>query len=105
MGSNVKLTGKVYRLVVNATTGTTQLVAAQTGKVIKVLQANFISAGTLTATFKTNTTAVTGDYSLVAQTPLVFNFSPIGHFETVAGDPLKITTNGTLNGILTYQIL
>lgn len=91
-----------------------ELVAAVTGKKIRVTSYVIMAAGTVNATFKSATTALTGAFPLVAQAgisapfcPPVASFGPNGYFETARGEALNLTLDaGTLvAGHLTYELV
>jgi hypothetical protein len=85
-------------------TGTTSIVAAVSGKKIAVV--SFLVTGTAnsTMTFKSATTAITGDMNLVsASLQLVGPYNPDAHFQTASGEALQITASaGTAAGYVTY---
>ena len=84
---------------------TTQIVAADATKKIKVLSYFLFSAGTNTVTLKRGTTKVAGEFAMTAGMPLGLSgsiFAPV--FATAANEALNITTSGTsqLSGHVTY---
>lgn len=90
---------------------TTELVAAVTGKRIRVIAvvANANVAGTVT--FKSATTAISGDFSLAATGGFVLPPVPeesaryYGWMDTAAGEALNVTTvTCTLDGVLVYSV-
>ena len=84
--------------------GTTTIVAAVTGARISVIAFLLTGTANSTMTFKSNTTAITGAMNLVsASLQLVGPYNPDGHFQTTAGEALKITASaGTASGYVTY---
>src|SRR5687768_9803 len=86
-------TQRIKRAVIDhATSGDNTLVAAVTGKRIRVLDIVLISAGTMTVRFESGAsgTALTGQMSVAAGTGFAPGFSPVGHFETAAGALLNM---------------
>jgi hypothetical protein len=84
---------------------TTQIVAADATKKIKVLSYFLFSAGTNTVTLKRGTTKVAGEFAMTVGMPLGLSgsiFAPV--FATAANEALNITTSGTsqLSGHVTY---
>ena len=92
--------------------GTTTIVSAVSGKRISVIA--FLVTGTenATMTFKSDTTSITGAMNLGISagmggqdtiSPLAGSWNPDGHFQTTAGEALKITASaGTAAGYVTY---
>lgn len=83
------------------------VVAAVTGKIIRVL---YFSTQTLvkqTCHWTSNATAITGamtDWNLLHYSP---GFCPVGHFETAAGEDLKINAvvSTTFGGYVVYVLV
>jgi hypothetical protein len=76
-----------------ATAATTSIVAAVTGKKIRVTAVTIICAGAQTVTFKSASTALGGAYSFAANGGMDVDRTPPNWFlETVAGQALQITT-------------
>ncbi len=98
-----------------ATMGDNTLVAAVTGKIIRVLSYNIVSAGSLTAKFQSaaSGTDLTGAMSMVVgvpntSPPPVFTSAGLqGQFECVVGELLNLNLSaGTqVSGYLTYQLI
>lgn len=90
-----------------STSGNNTLVAASAGRKIRVLSVNFIAADAVNATFKSGSVAVSGAYPLTAQSGAALGYSPVGHFETVAGQALVLTLDGAVqvSGCLTYVLV
>lgn len=91
-----------------ASNGNNTLVAAVTGKKIRVLSMQLTMSGT-TVTWAIQSgaggTALTGTMGPIAQgTTVVWPFSPVGHFETAAGTLLNLSLGGaqTVAGSLVY---
>jgi hypothetical protein len=91
-----------------ASNGNNTLVAAVTGKKIRVLSMHLTMSGTtVTWAFQTAAggTALTGTMGPIAQgQTVVWPFNPLGHFETVAGQLLNLSLSGaqTVAGSLVY---
>lgn len=89
-----------------ASSGDNTLVAAVTGKKIRVLALVLVSAGTVTARFESAAggTALTGQMTLAVNTGFVLPFNPLGWFETVAAELLNLELSGavSVDGCLTY---
>ena len=95
------------RAVISASSsGVSSLVAAVTGKKIRVLSLVLMAAGAVNVKFQSHTTPtdLTGLFPLAANGGFSIGFSPLGHFETVAGEQLDINLSGAVavGGCLTY---
>jgi hypothetical protein len=90
-----------------ASSGNNTLVAAVTGKKIRVLNYVLIAGGTVTATFQSGAggTALTGAMPFVANGGVAPGLDETGHFETAAGSLLNLSLNGAVqvSGHLKYQ--
>ncbi len=93
----------------NATSGDNTLVAAVTGKKIRVLDVVLISAGAMTARFESGAsgTALTGQMTLAAGTGFAPGYNPVGHFETAAGSLLNLELSAatSADGWLVYVLV
>lgn len=89
------------------------VVSLVSAKKIRVLTLTMVSAGTVSVKWQSSTsnstgagsnTDLTGLMSLVANTGMADVFSPVGLFETVAGEALKLNLNAAVqvSGYLTY---
>jgi hypothetical protein len=81
------------------------LVAAVTGKAIRVVAYSLSAAGAVTVKFQSNaTTDLTGTMSLVTGTPLPGLWNLNGHFQTNSGEKLNLVLGGAvqISGWLTY---
>lgn len=89
-----------------ATLGDNTLVAAVTGKKIRVVSAFLVAAGTVNARFESGAagTALTGQMNLVANTGFVLPFNPVGWFETASATLLNLELSAavSVDGSLTY---
>jgi hypothetical protein len=105
MASTTLSTGPVKYLSITAT-GTANIVAALTGKRIRILTMA-LSAGAAGATWQFNTgggDAITGVHVLAANGVFTVNSSGLGLGETSTGGALELAvTSGALNGSITYQ--
>lgn len=95
-----------HAIIDAATLGDNTLVAAVAGKKIRVLDIVVVSAGTMTIRFESGAsgTALTGQMTVAAATGFAPGFSPIGHFETAAGQLLNMELSGatSADGWLRY---
>jgi NAD(P)H-dependent flavin oxidoreductase YrpB (nitropropane dioxygenase family) len=103
-----RATQEVKRAVINAASSDNTLVAAVTGKKIRVLAALFTLAGTTpTARFESGTggTALTGVMAPTAGSVIHLPYNPLGWFETAAAELLNLELTGTspsAQGVLVY---
>lgn len=91
--------------VVNATSsGLNVIVAGVAGKKIRVLNWYIVSSGGVTAIWQSNVTAVSGPMPLVASSGAHAGEAVLGHFETIAGEPLVLNLSGAtlVGGSITY---
>lgn len=102
---SAKLTPK-FAVIDAATNGDNTIVAAVSGKKIRVLSLFLMSAGTVNTRFESGAggTALTGQINLVAQTGYVLPHNPYGWFETAAGSLLNLELNAavSVDGSLSY---
>lgn len=96
-----------YAVIDAATSGDNTIVAAVTGKKIRVLSYVLVSAGTVTARFESGAggTALTGQMTMAVNTNHVAPFSPVGHFQTAEGALLNLELSGavSVDGYLVYE--
>ena len=96
-----------YVKISGNTNGDNTLVAAVSGKKIRVLGLSLMSAGTVNLTFQSGAggTAISGAYPLTAQAGMVLPPCALGYMETAAGALLNMRLDaGTLVvGTLTYE--
>lgn len=99
------LTPKFANITASAS-GVTTLVAAVTSKKLRVLQIVLIASGTVNVKFQSHVTPtdITGLLYLTTNTGFAPGYSPIGHFQTVAGEALDINLSAAIavGGYLTY---
>ena len=99
-----------YAVIDDALSPDNTLVAAVSGKKIRVLGFFLVAAGAVTARFESDTggTALTGQMTLGAGDPFVSTgFCPLGWFETLAGELLNLELSATnsVDGALTYTLV
>lgn len=91
-------------IAATTTSGDNTIVAAVSGKKIRVLNYVVLSSGNSTITWESNnTTALSGAMNTQAMDQLVSGYSSDGHFETVAGEALTAAIGGNAyQGHLSY---
>ena len=96
-----------YASISGASSGDNAIVAAVTGKKIRVLSYAIVGAGAVSAKFRSGTTDITGAMSFAANGGAAVGFSPVGHFETAAGSALNVNLSGAVAvaGHLTYILV
>jgi hypothetical protein len=101
-------TQRIKRAVIDgATSGDNTIVAAVTGKKIRVLSCLAIMTGTaVTIRFESGAggTALTGQMQPTQGGGFVLNHNPLGWFETASGELLNMELSGaqSVDGVLTY---
>lgn len=100
--------GPVKYAAVNTAAGDYTVVAAVTGKRIRVLAGMIAVDADQTISFEDGTggTALTGLIPLTGdERQLVMPYAPTGHFQTSAGTLLNLTQGGTddIDGYIVYQ--
>lgn len=90
-----------------ATSGDNELVAAVSGKKIRVLAGALVMTGTaVTIRFESGAggTALTGQMTPTQGGVITLPFSPVGHFETAAGSALSLELGGaqSVDGWIVY---
>lgn len=91
--------------VINAATGDNSIVAAVTGKSIKVVDYTLVSTSASSfARFESGTggTALTGIMPMAVSTVIAPGYCPAGHFRTAEGAALSLEATGDIDGHLTY---
>ena len=95
-----------HAAIAAGSSGDNTIVAAVTGKKIRVLSVLILVPSNLVIAFESGAsgTALTGDMELGAKTPLVLPFNPEGWFETAAGALLNLELAGATAtaGCLSY---
>lgn len=98
-----------YAVIDAAASGDNTLVAAVSGKRIRVLAAVIIAAGAVTVRFESGAggTALTGQMNLTTNSGFTLPFNPEGWFQTVAAALLNIELGGavSVDGCLTYVLI
>lgn len=105
--SIVEATGGITHTKVDVSaSGDNTLVAAVAGKRIRVLSMAVVAAGSVSVTFKSGSTDLTGAMSLSQGVPLE-SVSGWGAFQTAAGEALVLNLSGAVqtSGWLTYQTI
>jgi hypothetical protein len=102
-------TQAVQRAIISAASaGNNTIVAAVTGKKIRVLAMSLTGAGAVTFAFQSGAggTALTGTTTL-STVPHVFNFNPVGWIETAAGVLLNLSLGGAVqvSGVINYVLV
>jgi hypothetical protein len=89
-----------------ATSGNNTLVAAVSGKRIRVLAAILISAGSVNVRFESGAdgAALSGQMALTANSGFTMPYNPAGWFESVAGALLNLELSAavSVDGFLVY---
>lgn len=88
-----------------ATLGDNTIVAVVPGKKIRVLEYSLVCAAATTVTWKSATAgAISGDMSFAANGGIATPFSPLGQFETTAGEALvlNLSAANAVSGHLVY---
>jgi hypothetical protein len=96
---NTERTPRIKRAIIAAaSSGNNEIVAAVTGKIIRVYQLVVVSAGTVTTRWESaaDGTALTGQIPLVANSGYAPPWNPMGHFETAAGQALNLELSGAI---------
>ncbi len=95
-----------FAVIDAATSGDNTLVAAVSGKKIRVVALFLVAAGTVNARFESGAggTALTGQMNLVANSGFSLPFNPVGWFETAATTLLNLELSAavSVDGCLTY---
>lgn len=101
-----EVTGPIkFRSFAVASNGDNSLVAAVTGKKIRVLALDATAAGAVAVKFRSATTDISGAQALPANGQKILPFNPVGWYETVAGEALQVNLGGAVSfaGGLVYQ--
>ncbi len=98
-----------YASIDAAASGDNTLVAAVSGKRIRVLSLFLVASGAVTVAFESGAsgTALTGDMNVGANGNVTMPFNPEGWFQTVAGALLNMELGGatSVDGCLTYVLV
>ena len=105
MNGTTALTPK-FAVIDDASSGDNEIVAAVTGKKVRVLALFLVASGAVTARFESGSggTALTGQMSLAANGGFVLPFNPVGWFETASATLLNLELSGatSVDGSLVY---
>ncbi|WP_374312434.1 hypothetical protein [Dongia sp.] len=105
MNGTTALTPK-FAIIDAATSGDNTLVAAVSGKKIRVLSCVLVAAGAVNARFESGAggTALSGQMNLTTNSGFTLPFSPVGWFETAAATLLNLELSGavSVDGCLVY---
>ena len=95
--------------VSGASSGNNTIVAASSGKKIRVLGLSLSAAGAVTAKFQSGAggTDLTGAWTLATGTPLTLGYNPLGWFETDASALLNMVLSGAVSvtGVIVYILI
>ena len=93
-----------YAKIDVASAGDNTIVAAVAGKKIRVLQYALVVGAATTVIWKSGSTAISGDMSFDANSGISSPFSPVGLFETAAGEALVLNLSAAnpVSGHLVY---
>jgi hypothetical protein len=98
-----------YAIIDHAASGNNTLVAAVTGKKIRVVSFILVSTGTVLARFQSGAggTALSGQMSMAANTSISAAFNPAGWFETAAAALLNLDLSAAISvdGVLGYVLV
>ncbi len=106
------MTGKAHFQIVKyaaidaATSGNNTIVAAVSGKKIRVLAVYFNTAAAVTTRFESDAsgTALTGQNVWAGNDGIALSYSPVGWFETVEGELLNLELSAAISvdGAIVY---
>lgn len=95
-----------FAVITASSSGATTIVSAVTSKRIRVLQFGLMGNGIVNVKFQSHVTPtdLTGLLYLIANTGMAAGYSPVGLFQTVAGEALDInlSANIAVGGFLSY---
>lgn len=105
--SNIPLAAIYAKGNIAASQTDSSLVAAVTGKKIRVISFRIMTGATATnVTFNSASTAISETFQCGSNGGISSAWSPTGHFETVAGEALTVTTGaGSTTGVGVSYIL
>jgi len=106
-GQDAETARTITKANIAASQTASSLVAAVTGKKIRVVALAMVTGGTATdVTFNSASTAISPLFANGANGGAVLPFNPVGWFETVAGEALTVTTGaGSTTGFLISYVL
>ena len=95
-----------FAVIDASSSGDNTIVAAVSGKKIRVVSGILVSGGTVNVRFESGAagTALTGQMNLVANTGFIIPFVPIGNFETATNTllNLELSAGVAVDGWITY---
>lgn len=93
-----------FAAITASASGNTSVVAAVTGKKIRVISVWVVANAAVNVKFQSATTDKTGLAYLAVNGGFVLPFSPVGHFETASGEALNINLSAAVavGGSVTY---
>jgi len=107
LGTDNRTPLDLYRVAISAASATDNtLVAAVSGKKIRVLQMHYGPASSTAIKFKSGaSTDLTG--AITTATPQTLPFSPVGWYETAAGEAFVMNLGGAVqtSGSLVYILI
>lgn len=99
----------LYAVIDDASSGDNTVIAAVSGKKIRVHSLFLVTAGAVNVTFETSTggPALTGAMNFAANGGIVLPHNPTGWFETDSGELLNFILSGATSvaGGLTYTLV
>ena len=107
MHPNESIASPKRAVIDHATSGDNEIVAAVTGKSIRVIQMFFVVASAVTVRFESGAggTALTGQMQFAANSGASTGESRLGHFQTAAGAALNMELSSavSVDGWINYQ--
>lgn len=93
-----------FKVITVSSIGDNEVIAAVSGKVIRVLSYLFVSAGSVSVQWKSGSTDISGVMPYIASTGVSAGYNPKGHFETGVNEALviELSHNVAVGGHLTY---
>lgn len=84
--------------------GDATIVAAVSGKRIKVIAGFYVVASDLTVKWKSNSTALTGDLPISGHSGMILPLCQVGYFVTAVGEALilNLSSGVAIGGSITY---
>lgn len=102
----VPLTTPVLRSFGNpASIGANTLVAAVSGKKIRLLSAHMVSVGANSAKFVSGSTDIGGTFAFAANGGMVLDFNEHGWYETAAGEALVLNLSAATAVGISFQYM
>lgn len=98
--------GQLFTTVSASAAGTTQVVAAISERIIRVVAVHAIATSNVGVNWVSNTTIVTGTASFAANGGYVLPFNNVGWFQTHRGEALHINLSSAVavGGSLVYVV-